>query len=73
MVDDFIKENKLNWAKCVGICSDGARAMTDRFPGLVERIQDVTPEAKWTHSGIHREALACKKIPACLDSTLKML
>lgn len=71
MVDGFIKENKLDWTKCVGICTDGARAMTGRFSGLVKRIQDVAPEAKWTHCGIHREALACKKIPACLDSTLK--
>lgn len=71
MVDSFVKENQLDWPKCVGICTDGARAMTGRFSGLVKRIQDIAPEAKWTHCGIHREALACKKIPASLDITLK--
>lgn len=71
MVDSFVKENQLDWSKCVGICTDGARAMTGRFSGLVKRIQDKAPEAKWTHCGIHREALACKKIPASLDITLK--
>ncbi|GBP31268.1 Zinc finger BED domain-containing protein 5 [Eumeta japonica] len=71
MVDSFLKENQWDWSKCVGICTDGARAMTGRFSGLVKRIQDIAPEAKWTHGGIHREALACKKNPASLDITLK--
>ncbi|CAB3251550.1 unnamed protein product [Arctia plantaginis] len=71
MVDSFVKENQLDWSKCVGICSDGARATTGRFLGLVKRIQDIAPEAKCTHCGINREALACKKIPASLDITLK--
>ncbi|XP_023241969.1 zinc finger BED domain-containing protein 5-like [Centruroides sculpturatus] len=71
IVDGFIDENKMDWSKCVGICTDGARAMTGHFSGLVKRIQDKAPEAKWTHCGIHPEALVCKKIPTSLDFTLK--
>ncbi|MBN3318670.1 ZBED5 protein, partial [Atractosteus spatula] len=30
LLNDFIEENGINWIKCVGVCTDSARAMTSR-------------------------------------------
>ena len=41
----------------VGICSDGAKAMTGRPSGVVTRVQAVAPNATWGHCSIHRGLL----------------
>ncbi len=61
----------MSWDKCVGICTDRARSMTGRLSGLVTRVQNLAPLAKWTHCMIHRESLASKKMPECLETVLK--
>ncbi|MBN3320763.1 ZBED5 protein, partial [Atractosteus spatula] len=30
LLDEFIEENGINWKKCVGVCRDSARAITNR-------------------------------------------
>ncbi|MBN3313643.1 ZMYM6 protein, partial [Atractosteus spatula] len=30
LLNEFIEENGIDWIKCVGICTDGARAMTSQ-------------------------------------------
>ncbi|XP_060768837.1 zinc finger BED domain-containing protein 5-like [Neoarius graeffei] len=70
MLDTFVALNGLLWTKCVGICTDGARAMTGRHSGVVTRVQAVAPDATWVHCGIHREALAAKGMPGSLKSAL---
>lgn len=69
-VNDFIVQNNLDWTRCVGICTDGATAMTGRQRGLVARVRAVAPLAKATHCCIHREQLAVKKMPPCLKTVL---
>ena len=66
----FFQENGLDWKMCVGVCTDGARAMTGRHQGVATRIREVAPMMKWTHCSIHRQALAVKKMPAELRSVL---
>jgi hypothetical protein len=44
--------------KCVGFCSDGARALTGRHSGVVSKVKEVTPDMNWVHCFIQREALA---------------
>jgi hypothetical protein len=39
--------------KSVGICSDGARAMTGEHSGVVAQIKEVAPDAKFVHCSIH--------------------
>ncbi|KAJ8333633.1 hypothetical protein SKAU_G00416410 [Synaphobranchus kaupii] len=70
LLDAFVQENGLKWKKCVGVCTDGARAMTGRHSGVAARIQQVALEMRWTHCSIHREALAVKKMPDDLKSVL---
>ena len=62
LVNAFFQETGLDWKKCVGVCTDGARAMTGRHSGVVARIREVAPDVQWTHCSIHREALAVKKM-----------
>uniref|UniRef100_UPI00358F8E80 SCAN domain-containing protein 3-like n=1 Tax=Myxine glutinosa TaxID=7769 RepID=UPI00358F8E80 len=51
------------WEHCVGIwCGIDDRSMTGRRSGVVKLIQDVAPEASWTHCFLHREALAAKEM-----------
>ena len=69
-VDDFMTSNEINWKNCVGVCSDGAAAMTGKHSGVVTQIQQVAPEAKFTHCSIHREALATKAMPTSLKTVL---
>ncbi|CAM4611750.1 unnamed protein product [Lepidochelys kempii] len=68
--DDFIKNNDLDWSRCVGISMDGARAMVGSKKGVVAHIQAVAPEAKSTHCCIHREALATQNMQADLKQVL---
>ncbi|MBN3325511.1 ZMYM6 protein, partial [Atractosteus spatula] len=44
LLNEFIKENGIDWIKCVRVCTDGARAMTSRHSGVVARIREVAPE-----------------------------
>ena len=77
VLNDFIDQNGISWEKCVGVCSDGARAMTERHGGVVTRIQSVAPNAVFTHCTIHREALAAKTLQSSfkgvLDNAIKVV
>lgn len=77
VVNDFVTKNNLQWEKCVGISTDGAKAMSGKHKGLVARIQNVAPLVKWTHCCIHREALATRRMPSkfkqVLDEAVKIV
>ena len=69
-LNSFFTDNSILWDKCVGICTDGAAACTGFKSGVVKRIKDKAPNAKRTHSFLHREALAAKKLSQELHETL---
>ena len=77
VLNNFIEQNGISWEKCVGVCSDGARAMTGRHSGVVTRIQSVAPNAVFTHCSIHREALAARTLQSSfkdvLDNAIKVV
>uniref|UniRef100_UPI00358F3ED5 zinc finger MYM-type protein 6-like n=1 Tax=Myxine glutinosa TaxID=7769 RepID=UPI00358F3ED5 len=62
VVNKHIALHSLRWEDCVGVCTDGAASMTGRRRGVIKLIQDVAPEASWTHCFLHREALAAKEM-----------
>uniref|UniRef100_A0A671TQ55 Uncharacterized protein n=1 Tax=Sparus aurata TaxID=8175 RepID=A0A671TQ55_SPAAU len=68
-LNDFIMANNMDWSRCVGICTDGATAMTGKLKGLVARVRAVVPSAAATHCCIHREQLAVKKIATVTEHT----
>lgn len=69
-LNKFVKKNDIDWERCCGICSDGAKSMTVLHSGLISRVKEVAPRAVWTHCTIHRQALATKKMPNDLQSVL---
>ncbi|XP_025197550.1 zinc finger BED domain-containing protein 5-like [Melanaphis sacchari] len=76
-INEYLIEINLPWSKCVGFCSDGARAMTGRLSGVATRIKKVAPLCKTMHCMIHRQALASKNMPKSLklvlDSAVKIV
>lgn len=69
-LDSFIRKNGIDWSKCVGLTTDGARAMSGKYTGLVAKVKEVAPLVEWTHCSIHREALAVKGMNPDLRNTL---
>ncbi|XP_071036460.1 protein FAM200A-like [Parasteatoda tepidariorum] len=68
-LDGYISR-QLKWPFCVGISTDGAAAMTGCLSGLTARIKEVAPENEATHSLIHREVLASRKMSPEFNSVL---
>jgi hypothetical protein len=60
----------LDCVKCVGLCTDGARAMCGKNSSVVTRMLEVSPNASWTHCNIHREVLVSKNLPDNLKMVL---
>ena len=58
ILNNFFEDNNVDWKYCVGLCTDGARAISGCFSGSRVLVQGVGPRAKWTHCLIQREALA---------------
>jgi len=69
-LDDFMSSNGISWANCIGVCTDGAAAMTGRHSGVVQRIKAVAPRAVSMHCVLHRDALAAKDIDPGLHEIL---
>ena len=74
---NFSIKNKLSWQNCVGVCTDGATAMTGRNTEVWAKIKDVAPNATFTHCVIHHENLAARKMPPelkqVLDTSVKII
>uniref|UniRef100_A0A673LI17 DUF4371 domain-containing protein n=1 Tax=Sinocyclocheilus rhinocerous TaxID=307959 RepID=A0A673LI17_9TELE len=74
ILNDFIISNDINWTKCIGLSTDGARAMLGRHSGVVKQVRDVAPLLTHVHCCIHREALEewskAKRMPMDLKTVL---
>ena len=70
-LNEFMVSSEIDWAKCVGLSTDGARVMVRRLTGVVKRVKDVAPLVTAVHCSIHREALATKTMPADFKTVLE--
>ena len=70
ILNAFIISNGIEWSRCVGVSTDGARAMLGQHSGVVRRVKAVAPQATSVHCSIHGEALATKKMPPDLKTVL---
>lgn len=61
-LNTYINKKGLDWVKCVGLCTDGARAMCGKNSSVITRMLEVSPNASWTHCNIHREVLVSKNL-----------
>ncbi|XP_060772998.1 SCAN domain-containing protein 3-like [Neoarius graeffei] len=73
MLDGYISGHGLIWGHCVGVCTDGAAAMTGRHNGVVARVKAVSPSVQATHCVIHREVLASKRLSTELHEVLNQV
>lgn len=73
ILDSYMVENNIKWENCVGVCTDGARAMSGEYGGLQALVKIKAPNAKWTHCIIHRESLAAKNITPELNSVMNII
>ena len=73
ILNNFFLKNNLEWKYCVGLCTDGARAMSGCFGGLPMLVQGVAVNAKWTHCLIYREALASQQLSGDLNGVLEVV
>ena len=71
ILNNFFQENNLQWKYCVGLCTDGARAMSVLFGRKRTLVQGLAVNAKWTHCLIQREALASQKLSGNLNGVVK--
>ncbi|KAL4099012.1 hypothetical protein QTP88_023513 [Uroleucon formosanum] len=77
ITNDFMNCNNINWENCLGVCTDGARAMAGHYGGLQALIRQKAPEMIWTHCLIHRESLAsqnmCPSLKTVLQTVIKVV
>ena len=71
LVDNFFKNNGLQWTKLVGCTTDGAPAMLDRKSGF--RVKAVSPSVTSVHCFLHRCALAAKLLPPDIKTSLNLV
>lgn len=70
-LNGYVMAEGFQWEKCVGLCTDGAAAMTGKKSGLLARVKEVAPLVTFTHCFLHREALASKKLHPKLKDVLQ--
>ena len=71
LLNTYFSEKDINWASCVGVCTDGAASMTGYRSGVVEKIKEVAyKEMLFTHCIIHREHSTSKKLSPNLKNIL---
>ena len=58
------------WDNCVGVCTDGEKAMTGKTSGVISRIKQKVKECSNSHYVLHHHALAGKKMPPSLKEVL---
>lgn len=52
VLDEFMQKNSIDWSHCVGVCTDGAAAMTGKHSGVVALIKAKAPDAVSTHCSL---------------------
>ena len=50
--------NTVEWACCVGVCTDVAKVMLAKHRGLIAHVKRVCPSIHCLHGNILRKALA---------------
>ena len=55
----FFDAGGIQWENVCGVCTDGAPAMLGSKSGFQAKVKRLAPQAKGTHSMIHRYALSC--------------
>ncbi|XP_067628065.1 SCAN domain-containing protein 3-like isoform X2 [Eurosta solidaginis] len=71
-IAEYFGKHNLMWDHLVSLCTDGAPAMLGSRSGLSTLVKQKNPNVITSHCLIHRQALASKTLPVCLNDTLQM-
>ena len=69
-LNKYLKETKLSWKQCVGICTDGAPSMVGSIKGFVSLAKRENSDIITTHCFLHREVLVGKTLGSDLKEVL---
>ena len=73
VTNSYLEHCEFKWKNCVGICADGASAMTGCLKGFVFIARKQNSNIIHTHCFIHREAFVAKTLGTELNSVLDMV
>ena len=63
-LDEFFQNQNILWIKCVALTADGAAAIMGKHKGATILIKQRSPNCKFLHCILRREALPSKKLRA---------
>uniref|UniRef100_A0A2S2Q132 Zinc finger BED domain-containing protein 5 n=1 Tax=Sipha flava TaxID=143950 RepID=A0A2S2Q132_9HEMI len=69
-LNNYVTAKGIEWSKCIGLCTDGARAMCGRNSSVITKIREINLNVPWMHCNIHREALVSKSLSDDFRSVL---
>jgi hypothetical protein len=61
-MNDYITSGDISWSKCVGICTNGAAALTRHRKGFQAEVRQVSPHVNFIHCVVHKEALLSRDL-----------
>ena len=73
IVNHFMEENGIEWAKLGSFCTDGAPAPMGKRSGFVALVKEKCPDVIVTHRELHRHALAIKTLIKELGDVMVIL
>lgn len=72
IISEYFQKHNIMWEKLVGFCTDGAPAMLGSRSGLASLVKKKNSRVITTHCVLHRQALAAKTLPGCLNDTMQL-
>ncbi|XP_067139325.1 protein FAM200C-like [Centruroides vittatus] len=71
-ITEYFQKHNIMWEKLVVSCTDGTPAMLGSRSSLATLIRQKNPSVLTMHCIIHRQALASKTLPKCLNNTMQL-